>query len=397
MLLRDSLKALLSRLAGVRGRSYWRVVPLRRLKFLFLAVFGLVGMVGCLLDVLALGSKPFVEVFGWTLFTGIMAVVYLIFALRTPRLLLIAIGLHFLLSIPVARLLHYLTADSVAPPVDVGVRFAAGLSLLLSLLACLFFLLFFYREGRHSIRLQTELSLAHGIQHTLVPAIERKSSAWEVYGVSLPSEKVGGDLVDIVPEGDCSALAYVADISGHGLPAGILMGMFKTAARTCLVERPPLSAFLDRINRVLPEVKEPAMYATCACVRLLNDPIDGACHVEFAIAGHPPILYYSASRGTVLQLAEGAAALGLLPSPEFITQKLDARSGDVLLVPTDGVMEVMDAKEQEFGVKRLESLLAEHHDRPLKAIAASIFESTASWGRQIDDQTLLLVRFTAPA
>jgi len=139
------------------------------------------------------------------------------------------------------------------------------------------------------------------------------------------------------------------------------------------------------------------MYATGACVRLLNDPIDGACHVEFAIAGHPPILYYSASRGTVLQLAEGAAALGLLPSPEFITQKLDARSGDVLLVPTDGVMEVMDAKEQEFGVKRLESLLAEHHDRPLKAIAASIFESTASWGRQIDDQTLLLVRFTAPA
>jgi serine phosphatase RsbU (regulator of sigma subunit) len=89
--------------------------------------------------------------------------------------------------------------------------------------------------------LQTELALAQGIQHTLVPIVHSRSQFWEVYGVSLPSEQVGGDLVDLVQEHEGSALAYVADISGHGLQAGILMGMFKTAARTCIAERPPLA------------------------------------------------------------------------------------------------------------------------------------------------------------
>jgi hypothetical protein len=231
---KDALRSFYSGLAGVRSRSYWRDVPLTRLTFLFLAIFCLVGMVACLLDVMALGQKPFLDVFGWTVFTGIMAVIYLAFALRVPRLLLLAPAVHVLLSLPVAWLLHRLTAGSAGPPVEVGVRFAAIACLLLSMFACLFFLLFFYKEGRLSIRLQTKLALAHGIQRTLVPALDVKSPLWVVYGVSLPSERVGGDLVDVIPDGERSAFAYVADISGHGLPAGILMGMLKSAARTCI-------------------------------------------------------------------------------------------------------------------------------------------------------------------
>jgi len=248
----DLLRKLSFRLTAARSRSYWRDVPLNRLKFLFVAIFCLVGMVACLLDIMVLGQKPFVDVFGWTVFTGLMAVVYLVCALRALRLLLLAPAVHVLLSWPVGWLLHQLTSGSAGPQVEVGVRFAAVACLLLSFLACLFFLFFFYKEGRLSIRLQTELALAHGIQRTLVPALEVKSPSWELYGVSLPSEKVGGDLVDVIPDGERSALAYVADISGHGLPAGILMGTLKTAARTCIAEGPALPALLGRINQVRP-------------------------------------------------------------------------------------------------------------------------------------------------
>jgi len=101
-------------------------------------------MVGCLLDLIVLGTKPFVEVFGWTIFTGIMAVVYLLCGLRAPRLVVLAVAMHFLLSPLVSKLLESLNAGAPDPAMELGVRVAAIGSLALCLLACVFFLLFFY-------------------------------------------------------------------------------------------------------------------------------------------------------------------------------------------------------------------------------------------------------------
>jgi sigma-B regulation protein RsbU (phosphoserine phosphatase) len=86
---------------------------------------------------------------------------------------------------------------------------------------------FIQNEGTVAIRMQTELAIAQGIQKTLVPTINWCSERLEIYGASIPSAEVGGDLVDVVPLSDGSVFAYVADVCGHGLPAGILMGMIK--------------------------------------------------------------------------------------------------------------------------------------------------------------------------
>jgi hypothetical protein len=86
--------------------------------------------------------------------------------------------------------------------------------------------IFIKTEGLATVRMQTELALAHGIQATLVPTISFQGDRFEVYVKSIPSTEMGGDLIDIV-ENDGTLLAYVADISGHGLAAGQLMGMLK--------------------------------------------------------------------------------------------------------------------------------------------------------------------------
>jgi serine phosphatase RsbU (regulator of sigma subunit) len=65
----------------------------------------------------------------------------------------------------------------------------------------------------------------------------------------------------------------------------------------------------------------------------------------------------------------------------------------LLLITTDGVTEVCDVAGQEFGIERVQSLLIEQHHKPLEVIAAEILEASARWGKQMDDQTLLLVRF----
>ncbi len=245
--------------------EYFRDVPLRRLTFLLLAIFCLFGMVGFLIDVSELGRKSLVEVLVWTLFSGGMAVFYLLTLIRSPRWFLLPASVHILGSWLIRSLLLPQGRDYVATPVDEnGVKMAAMASLTLSTLAGVFFLQFIRSEGIRSVRLQTELSLAHGIQKTLVPVIEKKLADCEIYGVSVPSENVGGDLVDAVELQNGQIIAYVADIAGHGLPAGILMAMLKTAARTQFFDSPRLPALFERLNEVLPTVKQPEMYATCA-------------------------------------------------------------------------------------------------------------------------------------
>jgi len=249
--------------------EYFRDVPLRRLTFLLLAIFCLFGMLGFLIDLIELGRKSLSEVLVWTIFTGGMAVFYLLTTIRAPRWLLFPLAMHVAGSLLIRALIVPSVGNFASKPIDeTGIRMAAVASLALSLLAGGLFLQFIRSEGRRAVRLQTELSVAHGIQKTLVPVIEKIAMGSEFYGVSIPSDKVGGDLVDVVELKEGQTFAYVADIAGHGLPAGILMAMFKTAARTQLMDSPRLPAFLERLNEVLPQVKEPEMFATCAAILL---------------------------------------------------------------------------------------------------------------------------------
>jgi hypothetical protein len=120
----------------------------------------------------------------------------------------------------------------------------------------LFLIRRFSLARQEETRLSTELASAHSIQRTLVPPISASFSGYDLNGLSLPSEKVGGDLVDVVLLPNRSVLAYVADVSGHGLQAGILMGMVKTAVRTILLEScdDPASVRSEIIDAPLPDL-----------------------------------------------------------------------------------------------------------------------------------------------
>ena len=173
---------------------------------------------------------------------------------------------------------------------------------------------FMQREGSRAVRIQTELAIAQGIQKTLVPVIDSRAGSVELYGVSIPSAEVGGDLVDAVPLSKGSVFAYVADVSGHGLPAGILMGMIKAAVRTQLVDLPTPTAVFERLNEVLPTVKESQMYATCTALRIQPVTNDSGCRVDYAVAGQPAMLVVFAD-GSVSRLADEQLPLWLRRHP----------------------------------------------------------------------------------
>lgn len=371
--------------------EYFRDVPLRRLTFLLLAIFCLFGMLGFLIDLIELGRKSLPEVLVWTIFTGGMAVFYLLTIIRALRWILFPLAVHVTGSLLIQMLIVPSVGGFASEPIDeAGIRMAAIASLVLSVLAGGFFLQFIRSEGRRAVRLQTELSLAQGIQKTLVPVIEKTGIGCEIYGVSIPSDKVGGDLVDVVELREGQTFAYVADIAGHGLPAGILMAMFKTAARTQLMESTRLPAFLERLNEVLPQVKEPEMFATCAAILLKRT--DGDFILEYSSAGHPPILRANRRSQCVQMFAEPQFPLGLVSSVSYVSRELKLDPGDLILITTDGINETRDSQGAEFGMQRLEAILLREISSPLPLIAQNLLSAVSSFGKQADDQTILLLR-----
>jgi sigma-B regulation protein RsbU (phosphoserine phosphatase) len=197
---------------------------------------------------------------------------------------------------------------------------------------------------------------------------------------------MGGDLIDAV-ESDGRLPAYVADISGHGLAAGQLMGMLKTAMRVALQFRREPVALLESADRVLPAVKEANMYATLALLYF-----DDSSEAEYSLAGHPPILHYRAPTGGIARLAMEQFPLGLIPGGRYSSQRATYSPQDLFLLMTDGISEVPNASDEEFGLDRLELLLRNNAGQPLPQLWESIMDAVKRYGVQRDDQTLLLLR-----
>jgi serine phosphatase RsbU (regulator of sigma subunit) len=381
--------------------SHMRGLPWRQFAVLLTAIFLLFSVMGFYNDLNEGGRMPYVIVLAGALITGLNAALWAFVSTRLRMYWLLAIiVLQIFMSSFVNAVRHWIERTWNPAPVspESGIHFAATSILVAVIVSYVCFLRFMGMTGQDTMRIRNELELAHSIQKTLVPPLSVTVPRFEIYGVSVPSEKVGGDLVDVVNLSGGDTVAYLADIAGHGLQAGILMGMLKTAARTALGDSNPnddgggvLSRLMLRLNQVLPQVKEAHMYATFAALRL-ND--DGQAF--YGMAASTPLLHWSAIRSKVTRIEEEQFPLGLLPVSQFASSPLAMESGDMVLIATDGILEVTGASKTlqgvEFGIEALENLLIRQNANPLPVLAAAILTAVRAYGRQLDDQTLLLVR-----
>jgi serine phosphatase RsbU (regulator of sigma subunit) len=386
------------------SNPYWRALPLRRMKRLLAGTFFTSAVVGFAADLLQLNVQRLGRGFFSPVLFGTAGMGVLLANIRRlrPALSILAVIAAMYAAISVAGglsglgwigrgWLAYLTSLFSEPwPIPQALRtrilFDAVGIWLSGVLGFRLLLSFVTNEGLDSIRMQTELDLAHGIQATLVPDLSLQTPRFEAYGKSLPSTEMGGDLIDLI-EGDGSLLAYVADISGHGLAAGQLMGMLKAALRTSLQSHQQPAALLESADRVLPAVKTADMYATLALLRF-----DGSAQAEYALAGHVPILHYRHSSGDTARLSMEQFPLGLIPGGGYASQRIGYSPRDVFLLLTDGIAEVVNERDEEFGLARLERLLSQHATQPLPQIWEKVMAEVRQHGAQQDDQSLLLLR-----
>jgi serine phosphatase RsbU (regulator of sigma subunit) len=147
---------------------------------------------------------------------------------------------------------------------------------------------------------------------------------------------------------------------------------------------------LDRLDNVLPAVKESHMYAAFAALQLGPEG-----RVRHALAGHPPVLHYCHANGTFCQLSLEQFPLGLVPDAQFAAMEIDVEPGDLLMIATDGILETCNREDREFGIAGLEGCINPDVNAPLALIAGKVLEAVSAWGKQEDDQTLLVVRCLA--
>ena len=369
------------------SNPYWRALPLRKMKRLLVGTFLLLSVVGFALNIIRFNQRQLLHGFFWPLVIASLSTLGLVLRLTRrhwviPTVVLVGgtwwLALRFQASLPTLAAPHKPERELLFNAFGIMIGVILGSRLLISFLTT---------QGAASVRMQTELALAHEIQSTLVPIVSLRTSRFEVYGISLPSTEMGGDLVDAI-EKDGDLFAYVADVSGHGLPAGQLMGMLKAAMRLGVELRQEPLTLLESANRMLPSVKQPEMYATLALLRFDKN----SAEAEYSIVGHPAIIHYRKATNDTAQLTMHQFPLGLVPNGSYVSARLPASSGDLFVMLTDGILEVASETGEEFGLNRVQNLVVGHAAEPLPKIWQTIQRLVTAHGPQRDDQSALFIR-----
>lgn len=372
-------------------RRFWQTTSSGGRALLAAAIFSLFSALGFMTDVTDLGRSSAFRLAVIALLSGGGALAYAVVAFRDLRWMPLVVAAHVALSVFVPRLIPLEPAvieGAVAARLSERLQFNVIGAALCIAAGYSFFVVFFVREGHRYYRLHTELSLARDIHRELVPPLDLHIDGYEFRGLSVPSGEVGGDLVDVVAhEAPGTWTAYVADVSGHGVPSGVLMGMIKSAIRMALAGGTSLESLLDRLNDVIYDLKPPQMYATFAALRR-----DGGDDLAFTTAGHLPILCWRRQTGTVESLVVEQVPISALPGRTFASARTAAAPGDVFLVLTDGITEVFDARDEEFGLERVADVLAQNATLPLPELEVKLLAAARAHGTPHDDQSVILVR-----
>jgi len=374
---------------------YWRIVPASSKVVLFAAIFLLFAAVG-------LVNSFFGDTWLHLRWAMLAAVVTGIFSMswayaamrRIIWLMFVLAALQFvvfsLMSTLMNRYSRPITPDHITFAATQARLRIEGVVLIISIVASyVLILVFISKEGRRVFGPVTEVELAREVHQQLVPEIAQTIGPFEIYGISLPSGQVGGDLVDIV-EADGSWMAFVADVSGHGVPAGMIMALVKSALYMGAQEAHSLPALLTHLNRVLKRILPPNAFVTFACVLGTSDS-----QMQFSLAGHYPILHYRRSAGVVDELTVSNPPLAVFADTDFSTSSLMCEQGDVLAIVTDGLIEAANSRGDELGLSPLETILLQSGERPLPEVARALRAAALRQGAQADDQTVLLVRRTS--
>lgn len=252
---------------------------------------------------------------------------------------------------------------------------------------------YLHRQALEKERLEREIELAADIQRRLLPTAIPVAEGFELAGWSRPARHVGGDFYDLMRLKEGRVGAVLADVSGKGLPAALMVSTIHSALRLLVGQEGVGPGLVQHLNRHIAASTAPNKFITLLVVEL--DPSSN--EVRYVNAGHNPGVVIG-SDGNVRELASGGLPLGLFGESSYESGSLVLEPGDLLCLYSDGLTECESPSDEEFGLPRLVDLLRASSDRSLSEVIRAVDAAVTDFAQglsQGDDQTLVLLRRTA--
>jgi sigma-B regulation protein RsbU (phosphoserine phosphatase) len=244
-------------------------------------------------------------------------------------------------------------------------------------------------------RLERELATAREIQEKLLPHEMPDVPGFEITGTSLPSQQVGGDYFDFLDIDGGQLGIAIADVSGKGIPAALLMANLQASLHAQVYQSGEVAEVAHRINNLLYKSTDAHMFVT-----FFYGILDRQKSVFTTTnAGHnPPLLFKS--DGRIERLSEGGLILGFQPDIEYSQQTVVIEPGEVIVLYTDGITEAADPSSEMvsddlFGTERLLDVVRENSSKSAREIQAAILDAIANHTKnapQFDDITLVVIK-----
>ncbi len=238
-------------------------------------------------------------------------------------------------------------------------------------------------------QMERELDLARDIQMGLVPARPMAAGPWEVHGMVIPARQVGGDYFDYFELDENRFGITLADVSGKGVPASLLMSNLQASLRAFCDGSRSLPEAVSLLNRSVARASAAGKFVT-----LFYAEIDHARGLlRYSNAGHNYPLLRRAD-GSVHWLDNSGLILGILEGVEYEEVEVPFNPGDALLLYSDGISEAENSKEDQFSDERLRDLWGVCGALPTREMIPRLFKEVAEFrgdAAQSDDITALVV------
>ncbi len=246
-----------------------------------------------------------------------------------------------------------------------------------------------HREALEKERMERELELAAAIQREILPREIPEVPGLAIAAENRSTRQVGGDYFDFFPLAGDRFAFVVADVSGKGVPAALLVSTLASAIHLQIEDARTPVELVERVHRHLRRFSRARKFATL----FLGVFHTKTGELQYVSAGHDPALLARAD-GAVEWLPATGRPVGIFPDSTWEEARATLRPGDRLCVYTDGITEAQNPVQDEFGTQRLAAYFARVADLPVKEAASKLFGEVlrfADGAPQYDDQTLLLL------
>ncbi|MEZ5360411.1 MAG: SpoIIE family protein phosphatase [Candidatus Zixiibacteriota bacterium] len=239
-------------------------------------------------------------------------------------------------------------------------------------------------------KIDEQLSIARAIQKSFLPKFVPNFSDFDIWGSNIPSGEVGGDYYDFIRIVDNQLGIAIADVSGKGIPAALIMASFRASLIAEIRNNYAIRTICRKVNNLLCESLEPENFVTA-----IYGVLDTKNSIfTFANCGHNPGLLIRAD-DSIEELTEGGIILGIRPDSRYEERPIYMKSGDILCLFTDGVTEAENNADEQFETERIIKIIKRHRADSAQEIGETIIASVNSFARRdliMDDITLLIVK-----